>query len=280
MKNERVMGTKKWIFWFSLGTVLIIIYKFFDNFSGIGKWIANLFSILAPFLVGIIISYILYKPCIKVENKLKEKKLKRARGLSIFIVYLIVFICLLLILKFVMPALVNSIGDLINNVQNYYNAIATDEIDWKWAPFIKDNILKPLVNYIQQIDFKTIITPDKMVSYISSAIGVVKTLFSVFIAFVCSVYILAERESIIGFINKFAKASMSEKGYEKFERYFSSGNQIFFGFISSQFIDAFFVSILMSITLLIMNVNYAVLLGVMIGIFNLIPQEQIALLIS
>lgn len=272
MKNDKIMGTRRWLFWFSLGTVLIIIYKFFDNFTGIGKWIGNLFSIIAPFLAAIIISYILYKPCSAIENKLKKKtKLNHTRGISIIVVYTIVIIVLLLILNFIIPALINSVGDLINNIQNYYNSITTNGIHGNWAPFIKDNILKPLVEYIQQMDFKTMITPDKIIEYVSSAIGVVKTIFSVFIAFVCSVYILAARENIIDFIKRFAKASMTQKGFRRFNRYFTSGNEIFFGFISSQFIDAFVVAVLMSITLLILNVKYAVLLGVMIGIFNLIP---------
>ena len=242
MKNEKIMGTKKWIFWVSIGIVLIIVYKFFDNFSGIGKWLANLFGILAPFLVAILIAYVLYKPCSKIEKKLK-KRIKHSRGISILIVYLLLTLFLFLVLKFIIPVVINSIIDLVNNIQSYYNSITTNEIGEEWAPFIKDNIIKPLVQYIQALDFKYLITPNKMLEYISSAIGVVKTLFSFFIAIICSVYILAERESIVGAIDKFAKASMSEKGYTKFNRYFKSGNVIFFGFISSQFIDAIVIRI-------------------------------------
>ena len=270
VKSERIMGTKKWIFWVSIGTVLIVIYKFFDNFSGIGKWIANLFGILAPFLVAILISYILYKPCSKLEKKLK-KKIKYSRAISIFIVYVILFIFLFLVLKFVIPAVINSVIDLVSNIQSYYNSVTTNEMEDSWAPFIKDNIIRPLVEYIQNIDFKYILTPDKMIEYISSAIGIVKTLFSFFIAIICSVYILSEREKIVETIDRFAKASMSEKGYAKFNRYFTSGNTIFFGFIYSQFIDAIVVTILVSITLLILKVKYAILLGFLIGLFNLIP---------
>lgn len=270
MKTEKILGTKRWIYWVSIGTVLIIIYKFFDNFSGIGKWIANLFGILAPFLVAIIISYVLYKPCSKIEKRLK-KKLKHARGLSIFIVYAIVFVFLFLVLKFVIPVVINSVIDLVNNIQSYYNSITTNEIGDGWAPLIKDNIIRPLVEYIQGLDFKYMLTPERMLEYLSSAIGVVKTVFSFFIAIICSVYILSERENIVGSIDKFAKATMSEKGYAKFNRYFTSGNTIFFGFLSSQFIDAIVVSILTSITLLILKVKYAVLLGFIIGLFNLIP---------
>lgn len=270
MKNEKIMGTKRWIFWVSIGTILIIIYKFFDNFSGIGKWIANLLGILAPFLVAIIISYILYKPCSKIEKRIK-KKIKHARGLSIFIVYAIVFAFLFFVLKFVIPVVINSVIDLVNNIQSYYNSIATNEFGDGWAPFIKDNVIKPLVEYIQRLDFKYMLTPERMVEYLSSAIGVVKTIFSFFIAIICSVYILSERENIVGSIDKFAKAAMSEKGYAKFNRYFTSGNTIFFGFLSSQFVDAIVVFGLTSITLIILKVKYAVLLGFLIGLFNLIP---------
>ena len=270
MKNEKIMGTKKWIFWVSIGTVLIVIYKFFDNFNGIGKWISNLVGILTPFLAAILIAYILYKPCSKIENRLK-RKVKHARGISILIVYVILMLVIIFVLKFIIPAVFNSIVDLVNNVQNYYNSITTGDVGDGWAPFIKDNIIKPMVEYIQKLDFKYIITPEKIIEYISSAIGVVKTLFSCFIAVICSIYILSEREKIIKSIDRFAKASMKEKGYNRFNRYFTNGNTIFFGFISSQFIDTIVVAILASITLLILKVKYAVLLGVIIGIFNLIP---------
>ncbi len=272
LKSEKIMGTRKWIFWFSLGTILIIIYKFFDNFTGIGVWIANLFSILAPFIVAIIISYVLYRPCNYIESKLEKfKKIKHTRGISILIIYILVFLILFFALKYIIPILINSIIDLINNIQGYYNSIKANELNSDWAPFINDNILKPMVDYIDKLDFKDLVTPERLLEYISSAIGIVKTIFGVFISIVCSVYILSEKERIIGFIHRLARASMSEINYKKFNKYFTNGNKIFFGFISSQFIDGIVVAILMSITLMILKVKYAVLLGVLIGLFNLIP---------
>ena len=270
MKKDKIMGTKKWIFWISIGTVLIFIYKFLDNFSGIGSWISNLLSVLAPFVAAVLISYVLYKPTTKIE-KLIKKKTKHARGISIFLVYSITAIALFFILKFIIPAMIESIGDLISNVQNYYNGIATNEIEASWAPFIKDNFIKPLVDYIQSIQYKELIEPNKILEYVSSAFGIIKFLFNCFISVICSIYILLERESLIKFINKLAKAFLNPNGYAKFQRYFSNGNQIFFDFITSQVIDAIVVATMMSIVMLVLNVKYAILLGVMIGIFNLIP---------
>ena len=269
--KDKIMGTKRWIFYVSIGIVLILVYKFLDNFSMIGTWIKNLFGILGPFIAAIFIAYVLYPPISGIEKFLKKKKIKFARVISISIVYIIVGIILIIALKFIIPAIIDSISDLVKNAQNYYNAITTSDFQGNIAPFIKDNILKPGVEFIQKFNFQEMFTLDKIKDYIDSAMGVAKALVNVFIAVICSIYILSQRESILKFIKKLAKASMHKKGYQKFDKYFSEGNKIFFKFISSQVIDGFVVAVIMSIALSIMNVKYAVLLGVMIGLFNLIP---------
>ena len=272
MKREKVMGTKKWFYWVSIGIVLIIVYKFLDNFTGIGKWIGNLFTILVPFLVGILISYVLYIPSTKIEKFLKKNtKLKHTRGLSIAIVYFLAILLIAIIMKFIMPIIIESIIDLVNNIQNYYNTIASDEVNTEVSPWIHTNILKPIVEYVQKINFQEMFTPDKIKTYLDSAFGAVKSIVNIFISFICSIYILAQRESITKFIKDLAKSIMNRNGYKRFLRYFSNGNEIFFKFISSQVIDAFVVAAITSIAMSIMGVKYSLLLGVFIGISNLIP---------
>ena len=272
MKKEKIMGTKRWIYWVSIGIILIIVYKFLDNFSGIGKWIGNLFLVLMPFVIGIIIAYILYTPASKIENFFKKKtKLKHTRGLSITIVYILAISAIALIIKFIMPIIIDSIIDLVNNIQNYYNSVTANEYTGNITPWLQNNILKPIVEYIQKINFSEMFTPDKIKTYIDSAFGAIKSLLNIFIAFICSVYILAQRESIVKFIDRLAKAVMSKSGYKKFTNYFSSGNQIFVKFISSQVLDAFVVATITSIAMSIIGVKYSLLLGVFIGISNLIP---------
>lgn len=271
MKKEKIMGTKRWIYWVSIGTVLIIIYKFFDNFTGIGKWLGNLLSIMAPFLIAILIAYILYIPCKKVEELLKKTKLKRTRGLSIAIVYVLVIAMISLIMKFIIPAVISSIIDFVGNIQSYYNSITIDSIGANWAPWLKDNVLKPIVDFIQTINVQEMFTPDRIKTYIDSAFGAVKSILNIFIALICSIYILAGKEQITQFIHSFAKAVMTENGYNKFVHYFTNGNQIFFRFISSQVIDGFIVAAITCIAMSIIGVKYSLLLGVFIGISNLIP---------
>src|SRR5699024_6728696 len=107
MKKDKVMGTKRWFYWVSIGIVLIIIYKLLDNFTGIGEWISNFFSVLAPFVEGILIAYILYTPCKKLEKFLAKRKnkflKKHARGTSITIVFILVIALIAWFMTVIIP---------------------------------------------------------------------------------------------------------------------------------------------------------------------------------
>ena len=62
-----------------------------------------------------------------------------------------------------------------------------------------------------------------------------------------------------------------EKTYHNFGKYFDRTNNIFFNFLAGQFLDGIIIGIITSIAMSIIGVKYVVLLGFMIGIFNLIP---------
>ena len=54
-------------------------------------------------------------------------------------------------------------------------------------------------------------------------------------------------------------------------KYFNKSNEVFFSFIGGQVLDAIVIGVLTSIAMSIIGVKYSVLLGFMIGLFNLIP---------
>ena len=92
--DNKSKSWKKWIFWFSLAVAVIAVYKLLDDFGSISQWIKIFIGIVSPFLAGILISYILYVPCRKIEEiyrKVKKVKFisKRARPISVITVYII-----------------------------------------------------------------------------------------------------------------------------------------------------------------------------------------------
>ena len=72
-------------------------------------------------------------------------------------------------------------------------------------------------------------------------------------------------------MKKISYAIFEEKTCKNIAKYFNRTNEIFLKFIASQLLDAIVVGILTSIAMSILKVKYAVLLGVMIGLFNMIP---------
>jgi len=213
-RNEKKSENwKNWIAIFTVGLLLILVYKLLDNFTQIGEWIGTLFSVLAPFLVGLLIAYLLYMPCRGLENLYKKTKKKNfinkhARTLSVATVYIIAILIIVIVLIFVIPAIIDSAIEFVSNIQNYYNE-ALQAIDQLPAEsFLKSEIVTNAIAKIQNIDLERFTNLESIINYLKGAFNIVNGIFSAFVAFV----------------------AMS-----------------------------------------IMGVKYAVLLGFMIGLFNLIP---------
>lgn len=273
--NEIKNHWKKWIYWFMLGLSLIIIYKIFDNFTETTEVLGKFFTILRPFFIGVFIAYLLYVPCKKIENaykKSKNKIIKRgARRLSILTLYIIVFLLIIILFNVILPVVIESVVDLVNNIQGYfdiaiekYNSLPEDSI-------LKGEVVKDTINNIQNINIKQYFQLDKLVGYVISALNIVTSLFDIFVSIVVSIYVLSERDEILKFLKKCANAMFKEKTYKNMDKYFNNSNQIFFKFIASQFLDAVVVGVLVTIAMSIMGIKYAPLLGFFIGLFNMIP---------
>ena len=275
MKEEK-HNIKRWLFWFSLALAVIVLYNVLGNLTGIGRWIGNLMNVLMPFFLGLLIAYILYLPCKKIENLYKKTKKKRfvnkhARGLSILTTYIIAIIIIIIILNVIIPIVIQSLTDLFTNLPGYYNSVI-EQIN----SLPEDNILRSekateIIESIKNIDIIALINMEKIQEYIKSFISAIETIFDAFSAIIVSIYILLQRSQIVGFLSRLTNAIFKEDTYLKIKKYFIKGNTVFFKFLTSQVLDAILVGILVSIAMSILGVKYSVLLGFMIGLFNLIP---------
>ena len=266
---------KKWIYWFMLGVAIIVVYKALDNFGNIMGEVGKFFDILGPFLVGILISYLLYMPCKKIEEaytKSKSKLIrKKSRTLSIITVYLIVVLLIMILINFILPVVIESITELFNNLQGYVDTAIHKYNELPENSILKGEIVQELITNVQNINLKKYFNLDNVLGYLMEAINAVTSIFNIFVAVIVSIYILSERAQIIKSLKKFATAMFKDKTYKNIDKYFNNSNEIFFKFVASQFLDAVVVGILTTIAMTIMKVKFAPLLGFMIGLFNMIP---------
>ena len=266
----------RWIYWFTFAFAVIALYKIFDNYKEVSAWLKALNSILMPFFMGILISYIFYIPCRKIEEfyrKAKKVKIinKKARGLSIITVYIIAVLLIVLIVNILVPALSNSIKELATNLPSYYQNAINFVNDMPEKGVVKKENLQNLIKDLEEIDILSIVNLESASDYIKSVLGFAQGIFSAFVSIIMSIYILLERSRILNFFRRLLAAIFKEDTCKAIDNYFSKANDIFFKFISSQILDAIVVGIIVSIALWAFGVKYWILLGFMIGLFNIIP---------
>ena len=205
--EERKRGLR-WFYWFSLGVAIIAVYKLLDNFGQITEWLKGLANILMPFIMGLLIAYLFYIPCRKVESwytKSTKFVRKKARILSIITVYIIAVLLIILVLNFVVPAISKSIGDFVSNFGIYYNNTMN--------AILKDETVLNAIKGIGEVDIKQYLNFEKLTEYAKGAINVVNSIFDVFVSLIVSVYLLAERRKILEFFKRLTSALFKKDKY-------------------------------------------------------------------
>lgn len=284
--RERKVWTK-WFYWFTFAVSIILIYKTLDNFNEIGNWFEKFMHIVMPFIIGIILAYILYIPARSIENLLRKiKKVKfihnKARTMSVIIVYILALLILSIVINYLVPIVSASIIDFVNHFQEYY-IIITDKINnLPDDSFLRSETVTNAVSQIGKVDLSDYLNVEKLTEYAQGALSVAAGIFNFFVSIIVSAYLLLERGEILNFLRKLSNAIFEENMCKNVAKYFHNTNEIFLKFLASQLLDAIVVGILTSIAMKILGVKYAVVLGILIGLFNMIPYfgAIIAVIIS
>lgn len=273
MRIRRGKGISKWLYYFTLGMALIFVYKFVSDFGALWSFAQRVVSVIMPFILGVIVAYLFYRPVTFLERLLnKNKKLEKvSRPISIFAIYIIAILLIILLINCVMPPVKESIQELINNFPNYIEDAKNYVSNADENSILKKVNVEEAINKIQSFDIGAYLSTDRILGYINTVIGVFGAVFNIFVTIVISIYILLQRKDIKEFLKKLGKSMFDEPAYTRLSKYFTTSNKILLDFIYCQIIDAIIIGILVSTALSIIGVKYSILLGFFIGLFNIIP---------
>ena len=119
---------KKYLGLFLVAVALIIVYKTFDNFGIVLDFFAKIFELLTPFFIGAGIAFVLKRPCRHIEIIFRKTKLgflrKYRRGLAVLSIYAIVIAAIVLIMKAIIPQLVESISLFVERLPSMLSSLA------------------------------------------------------------------------------------------------------------------------------------------------------------
>ena len=265
----------QWLGLFLLGMALIVVFKIFDKIGVIFGWFGSFLSILTPFIVGFAIAFFLYGPVRGIEGLIRRCKWKWvqkiARPTAVFVVYLLAVGVLSLIVYAAIPALIRAIGDFIELSPTYYNNVMSVLEKYTEKGGILEGIdLQGKVNQL----FATLqqyVTVDRVISYLGGLMRFASSLLEVLMAFIVSVYMLLSRESLIATLKSVCGLIWKPTTMNKLSVYLGKIAKIFYNYFYSQAIDALVVGVLATIGLLIAQLPHAPVLGMMLGILNMIP---------
>ena len=113
---------------FVLGTILLV--RIVGSFNNTVKLLGQALQVIAPFLVGAFIAFILY-PLVRFfyrnlfKNTLHMKSDKLSKWLSILVTYVIAIGVIAILMVFILPQLYTSITDIVDRLPVWYNNLTT-----------------------------------------------------------------------------------------------------------------------------------------------------------
>ena len=268
----------------TIGAVLIVIYLALNNVTGILDSISYLAGLVMPFIIGAVIAFVFNVPMKAIEkglNRLFDKRCKKKhprliRALAYMLTLILILAIIAGVLFVVVPELVNTIADLIgqvptavNNLINwlqvklsaypeYEEKLSSISINW-------DSVLSNVMNFLS-IGTKGIN---------NGGIGAISGFFSgvanFFIGFVFSVYVLFQKERLTAQCKKLMYVCMPESRADKIIEVLRLTNTTFSNFLSGQCLEACILGTMFVITLSILRMPYALLIGIIIAVTALIP---------
>ncbi len=264
LNGDRVSSMKNiGIFsWSLIGFIIIIVLIFYI--------VRLIRTAVTPLLIGIIIAYMLI-PLVK----LLQKKMKKIFAVTIsYIVFLAV---IFVIMFFLIPLVVEQFKTFIMQIPFYMQSLS----DYL-SNLVATNTLVQNVQDFFQIE-STRLTAEEISKYLlgllnienfnifRGATTVTRTVFSIVLNFIIGpmlgFYILKDKEMIR---SAFLKIIPVRKRLE-IDTMLTKINGVFSRYIRGQLIVSFIVGVLCTIALLILRIDFAVLLGFMAGLLNLIP---------
>ena len=247
------------------------------------RWRKTIWDIIFPFVLGGAIAFLTNVPMSFLEKKIFEnvkkknkivRKLKRPISLILTIVLVVGVIAL--VMFGVIPQLTRTMGTLVTSINDFIPQMQS------WiGEFFHNN--QEIMNLVDQIEFD----PDQaikwgisllgngagnMMNTTMSAVGsIVSGVATFFIAFSFACYILFQKEKLHIQIRKVFFAFLPRQKADAFLKVCSLTYRTFANFLAGQCLEAVILGSMFVVTLSILRMPYALLIGILIAFTALIP---------
>lgn len=270
--------------------VLALLYhlgvRILDHFPELGAHLQNLFpwasQVISPLLFGFAIAYLLSPIChfferILSKNALLSKKQSLCQNISILMTFLLLILGVVFLGSLLLSTLTKSIQvlrfeDLFQGIEDFASTIEKFYSDL----YVRLGNLpiggEDAKEAVQLLLQKAVVFFQNMGNSVFSSLGSLAGALSTLVfGIIFSLYFLADGQKILSYWARIFRLLFGERRLEKLRRFFIDADRVFAGYLRGQIIDGTIMAVLVSVSLSILQVRYAIVIGVLTGFGNLIP---------
>ncbi|MGP1433917.1 MAG: AI-2E family transporter [Catonella sp.] len=246
--------------------------------GSVTKWIL---TIIKPVIIGFIIAYLLFPMLEKLEALLRKlkplKKKNSVRGLAVALQGIIILVGLFLIVSLLVSVITKQARaanseDIIEGLKTYANSV--------------NNLYWDLMERLDQLNINSAEIKSSVDTFmnnigkyllnLSSGLGNIANnlkdgVATAFFALIFSIYFLLDMPKLKKYWGKVFKVIFPKRVKSVLDTIVTDADKVFSGYIRGQAIDAFMVGVAVSIIFSIIGIQYAIVIGLLIGLGNLVP---------
>lgn len=255
----------------------VLLLAILSNMIPVADWLSSLWVMLNPVVIGIMLAFLINPLMNFIENKiLRWLKFENLRHtLSAILAIVIVITSLVLFGIVIVPAITNSVKDIINKVNDYgYENISKiiDELNEKTFNINYKLDIDTIETWINSGLDETLAMVKNNLSLILNKITTVSsTVFNTVIGFIIGIYFLFCKKSIINAFAEFRHAIEPDDKYKENTEFFVKCNNIFVQYFCCNLFDAIIIGVTNAILMLIFKMDNIALISLVVALTNLLP---------
>lgn len=256
-------------------TIIVLVAAV--NYGVILGAIGRILAVLFPFFLGGAIAFILNVPMRGLEKMAGINKLdKLKRPVSLALSVLLVAGILLVVMVLVLPELLRTIDSLKNSVPEFLRMLHRQGEEL----FFRNQDMMQLVDWVQ-VDWESSIynlmeflrkgAGTVLSGTFSAAVTFLNGIFTFGISFIFAMYILLQKETLQRQARKLCLALFPDHVTGRICYVASISQSVFSHFLAGQCLEAVILGTMFFVVLSVLQLPYALLIGVLIAFTALIP---------
>ena len=262
----------------------ILVFVALWNYKTLYRGVQCLGHVIFPFALGGGIAFVLNVPMRFLEEKLfqntKQGQTKWVRKIARPVSLILAVLFVVAIIGIVMFVVIPELGNTILNIGKTLQEIIPKLQAWA-VKMLDDNV--ELATYIQGLEFEWDKILGNFVNFLKNGAGsvldttfaaaksIVSGMYTFFIAFVFSCYILLQKEKLSIQVRKLMYAFLPKDWTEISIALGSVSHKTFSNFLTGQCLEAIILGAMFFVVMTIFRLPYALLIAVLIAFTALIP---------